>query len=247
MADEGFAQSIDTARDAAGGERPQALRAAAASAAAQALRGPARRQADKIDRRVVKTRAAIRRAFRKLLKEKGLGKLTVSALAREADIDRKTFYLHYDSIDDLIDKEADTMVDDIISTTVSTARAGADYMGRVRAALSRVNELVVSDIELFEYMARNLSMDFVIGLIEKAVARYAERGPGGGRLGSEEVVYKMRFYLAGAVAVYSEWLCSDRSKPIGSVADVVAEALSEARWMVEQKSSAQERPTALAS
>ena len=75
-----------------------------------------KKSAGKIDRRVLKTRAAIKVALDKLVKEQGMDKLTVSALAREANIDRKTFYLHYDSIDDLIDSAASDMVQDIIST-----------------------------------------------------------------------------------------------------------------------------------
>lgn len=232
------AESLDAVGAGEGEGGREAL--APAGSAPQARRPspcPSRRPPEKLDRRVVRTRAAIRRAFRTLLKERGLSKMTVSALAREADIDRKTFYLHYDSIDDLIDKEADDMVDDIITTTVETARAGADYAGRVHAALRRVDELVAADIDLFEYMARCLPMDFVIGLIEKAVARYVERVPSA-RVEQDGIVYKMRFYLAGAVAVYSEWLCSDRSKPIESVAGVVAEALADARWMAERRLAA---------
>lgn len=46
-----------------------------------------------------KTRAAIKRVFAELLCEKQeLGKITVSELVRRADINRGTFYLHYDDI-----------------------------------------------------------------------------------------------------------------------------------------------------
>ena len=56
--------------------------------------GQEKKSSGKIDRRVLKTRAAIKAALDKLVKEQGMDKLTVSALAREANIDRKTFYLH---------------------------------------------------------------------------------------------------------------------------------------------------------
>ena len=46
--------------------------------------------------------------------------------------------------------------------------------------------------------------------------------------------YRPRFYLAGAVSVYSEWLCSDRTRPIEDVAEVVADALGHARWSAVQ-------------
>lgn len=50
------------------------------------------------DRRVTKTRRAIRRAFAKLSAEKNVNDITILELAREADINRKTFYNHYSGI-----------------------------------------------------------------------------------------------------------------------------------------------------
>ena len=40
--------------------------------------------------------------FRKLLKKKPYNAITISELTREADIDRRTFYLHYECIEDLV-------------------------------------------------------------------------------------------------------------------------------------------------
>lgn len=55
-----------------------------------------------LDKRVVRTRAAIDEAFDHLLDMMPYSKITVSAIAREANINRKTFYLHYSSVDDLL-------------------------------------------------------------------------------------------------------------------------------------------------
>ena len=56
------------------------------------------------DRRVVRTRKAIREAFFKLMENQDYHKITIASVAREADIDRKTFYLHYRSVSDLVDE-----------------------------------------------------------------------------------------------------------------------------------------------
>ena len=48
----------------------------------------------RIDRRIVRSRNAILSAFERLLMEKPLADITVSAIAREANVDRKTFYVH---------------------------------------------------------------------------------------------------------------------------------------------------------
>lgn len=68
------------------------------------LRGATVKTDVKLDRRQVRSREAIREAFKALLAEKDLSQITVTEIARRADRDRKTFYLHYGSIDDLVDE-----------------------------------------------------------------------------------------------------------------------------------------------
>ena len=56
-------------------------------------------KAKEVNRSSEKTKNAIKLAFAQLLKEKKeLKKITVSELVKKADINRGTFYIHYDSI-----------------------------------------------------------------------------------------------------------------------------------------------------
>lgn len=55
----------------------------------------------KTDLRVVKTRAAIKRAFKEMVLEMEQPQITVKGLAERAMIHRKTFYLHYTCIEAL--------------------------------------------------------------------------------------------------------------------------------------------------
>ncbi|MGN0438384.1 MAG: TetR/AcrR family transcriptional regulator [Lachnospiraceae bacterium] len=55
-----------------------------------------------IDRRKRKTRIAIENALLDLMQYKPLNAITISELAQAADINRKTFYNNYNSVDDVI-------------------------------------------------------------------------------------------------------------------------------------------------
>mgnify|MGYP000009493868 CR=1 FL=1 len=55
----------------------------------------------KNDRRIRRTRAAIQSAFLKLIFEKDLNRITIKELCERADINKSTFYLHYQDIYDL--------------------------------------------------------------------------------------------------------------------------------------------------
>ena len=56
-----------------------------------------------MDRRIAKTRKAIQNAYFSLLAE-DTTRITIAEIARRANIDRKTFYLHYESVDDIVKK-----------------------------------------------------------------------------------------------------------------------------------------------
>ena len=64
------------------------------------------------DRRVTRTKKSIQKAYLDLLQNKGTDKITISDIAREADIDRKTFYLHYNSTEDIIKEYAEEKYSD---------------------------------------------------------------------------------------------------------------------------------------
>lgn len=63
------------------------------------------------DRRSVKTRQALRTAFRQMLTIKAYRKITITDLAEEAGIARHTFYNHFQSKEDLLDILIDSVLE----------------------------------------------------------------------------------------------------------------------------------------
>ena len=78
------------------------------------------------DRRVVRTRKAIRQAFLTLMQETEYQKITITGIAREADIDRKTFYLHYQSVEDLANEIVQDEADRIVRTCLDSLESSDD-------------------------------------------------------------------------------------------------------------------------
>ena len=56
------------------------------------------------DRRVLRTKAALTKALFELLGEKEFDKISITELAQRADVDRKTFYLHYRSVEEILEE-----------------------------------------------------------------------------------------------------------------------------------------------
>lgn len=77
------------------------------------------KQTKKPDRRRPATKRRIREALAELLEESAFEKITVTALAERADIDRKTFYLHYGSISDLMAEIQGEILEEALQLVVS--------------------------------------------------------------------------------------------------------------------------------
>ena len=60
--------------------------------------------AEKVDRRVRKTKAQLRQGLARLMQKKSIKEITVKELVDEVDINRSTFYLHYTDIYQMLEK-----------------------------------------------------------------------------------------------------------------------------------------------
>lgn len=73
----------------------------------------------KDDLRVVKTLEAIRRCFREMICEMDYEEITIKELTERAMINRKTFYLHYDGLDDLLEELQQEIIKSFVGQNVS--------------------------------------------------------------------------------------------------------------------------------
>ncbi len=83
------------------------------------------------DLRYQKTEALIQRSFRELMGEMEYLQITIQKLADRAQINRKTFYLHYSSIDQLLVKMQKDIVEDFLAP-VKDAKLPGDLEKIVR-------------------------------------------------------------------------------------------------------------------
>lgn len=66
------------------------------------------------NKRVAKTKKAIFDALLALIKEKEIGKITVTELAAKAGVDRKTFYHYFKSVEDVFGECEDRIISSIV-------------------------------------------------------------------------------------------------------------------------------------
>lgn len=178
------------------------------------------------DRRFVRTEKAIREAFLRLIEEQDFQKITVTAIAREADIDRKTFYLHYETVDAV----ADALVREEAETFVRLLREGSFFDVRTADVTDLFFSLsagpapdLLRTRKMYEHITAEEMLEKVEAALTEAIIEEEDRldlahaGP--------YVSYCVSFFVAGLFAVYRRWLASDSDislEEISAVANIAA-------------------------
>lgn len=178
------------------------------------------------DRRFVRTEQTIREAFLRLIEEQDFHKITVTAIAREADIDRKTFYLHYETVDAVADalirEEAESFVRMLCEgsffdgDTVDVTELFLDLSARLAPDLLRTKK--IHEHVTAEELLGKIEAPLTEALIEEDRFDLAESGP--------YVSYCVSFFIAGLLAVYRRWLLSDSEIPLEDILAVANLAAS---------------------
>ena len=157
-----------------------------------------------MDRRVAKTRETIRQAYFDLVLEKGGKRVTVSEIARKANIDRKTFYLHYQSTEEIIEEFAKEKTSEMLLrlTTKSFFRRSFDR----RIFAEEANSLLRENMDLCRALSSNPDYYFFWRGVEDTVVRHLINSYGRlTRTPASDIIIRVSFFVSGAAGVYRRW------------------------------------------
>ncbi|MGB4439757.1 MAG: TetR/AcrR family transcriptional regulator [Sedimentibacter sp.] len=175
------------------------------------------------DRRITKTKAAIREAFFSMIKEKNVPKITVTEIAKRANINRKTFYLHYDSTEAIINE----FYQDLISEFLLILEKN-DFFDRsfdVSSLFQSLNLLIDWDIDLYRHIAKMPSYfsfwEEIKNIVKSVVV---EAMADGLKMPQDELELYAEFYSAGVTSAYFTWLKNEVNLTETEVANIVGAA-----------------------
>ena len=105
-----------------------------------------------MDKRISKTRDAIIDAYLELIFEKKEQKLTLSELAQRANIARTTFYLHYESQEDIMRDAAHRKIEELLHLLEKKRFFSNPF--EVDVLFQCLNQLMEPDIEFNRFISR---------------------------------------------------------------------------------------------
>lgn len=177
-------------------------------------------------RRTRYTRAAMQDALMDLLAERPLARISVKELCERADVNRSTFYAHYENIDELLrDVEDDAIawvrgaLDDILSQP--------DPAG-IGQVVERICQYIADNSRHLQVlMSPKADLGFqqqLLGLIysrPEAAAQLAAASGAGSAADPAEAEMRMRFAVSGAIGLLQHWLATDLHIPAPTIARII--------------------------
>lgn len=178
------------------------------------------------DRRVKRTKRAIHDAVLKLLNEEDLDRITVTAVAREADIDRKTFYLHYASVDEVLDEIIREDVEGVMGMWRSEVKEQSSLEETAKGFTS-ASILIMQSIELNGQMLDHMDADQLLSKVEAPLIDSIVEDDTLGLASAlgPQLPYAVSFFCSGLLAVLRRWLKEDSEIPLEELISMSSTAI----------------------
>lgn len=179
-----------------------------------------------MDKRTQKTRQAIRNAYAALLLDRHAPKITVTALARTANIDRKTFYLHYDTIEDV----TRDYHQQILQKMMEYLEDAGFFESRpdVSCFFAACRRIISDHLAFFQHAALHGSQaaqwqEDGAELVRMITERYADSVT----VRPEVLQIYIRYLIAGSQEIFRDWLCGRLDFDIEELGRIATDAAFE--------------------
>lgn len=158
----------------------------------------------KIDKRVQKTKHAIYIAFVELLNEKDINQITITDVAKKANINRKTFYNYYTDTYEVLEEIQNLVVAAFVKNigTVEFTNM-ADFLAEI---FVKFTETVNRDLEFYSLLFKTNNRSYFIVKIVDILREYVQK-----RIEETETINQNRFkvaidlYIPCIISVYMNW------------------------------------------
>lgn len=169
----------------------------------------------KEDLRVVKTKEIIRNTFKNMILEMDYDYITIKELTERAKINRKTFYLHYESLDDLLLEIQNSIANNFIEKQVSYTNL-EDMKYLIGLFFESANKDPLDERILCSGSYRNIS-----DRINKKVMDYRKktnRGAFSDNEAYENIIFA--YYGANSSIIYRQWVADGKKLSLEEVKEL---------------------------
>ncbi|QNU68130.1 TetR/AcrR family transcriptional regulator [Ruminiclostridium herbifermentans] len=174
----------------------------------------------KVDRRVKYTKMVLKESLINLLEQKDISQISIKEICEVADINRATFYSHYNDQYDLLRKIEDELLNNINEHIMAFGQKN-----------SEMNAILLAE-KTFEYIKENAKLcklllsergDFsfqkklMMLVYDLIISELTDNT----KISKEDAEYIYSFTITGCVGIVQKWLDDDLKKPPYFMAEII--------------------------
>lgn len=178
------------------------------------------------DLRYIKTEALIQNTFREMLQEMDFTEVTIQELVLRAQINRKTFYLHYQSLDELIRKLQIDLLTKLFQTLPEEG-----FPDSLEALIEKLFLFLANaddiDSKIISIQNHLLSGKSPQDCLKTKMLQYFSSYERFSNYTEEEANIFVSYLYGSFVMVYSQWIIDGRKIPIETVTRLTIKLISQ--------------------
>ncbi|MBD8973043.1 MAG: TetR/AcrR family transcriptional regulator [Clostridiales bacterium] len=177
--------------------------------------------AAKVDRRVRKTRAQLRAGLARLMQKKNIREITVTELVDEVDINRSTFYLHYEDIYQMLESIEQEIMEEIRLSITSNPIEPLTSTDKAQSFLVHIFTYLEENREFCKALLGPHGDMAFVEQTEKLVAETVfESLTNQFPKTTPDLLYTYSFCLTGLVGMLKSWLSAESPESPQYMADL---------------------------
>lgn len=174
----------------------------------------------KEDLRTKRTKALIRKAFEEMICEMDFEQMTVKELTERAMINRKTFYLHYNSLDELLIEMQNELAKDFIERTQGMERS-RDLDKITREFFLSQNELGklgerITCSGSYHYISRRITSDIMSQTWKAGDSGFSDPY-------LQNII--MTYVSQSTLAIYKQWVADKKKISLDDIIDIAVKLI----------------------
>ena len=174
------------------------------------------------DKRVIRTKKAIRTALFKLMESKDIASITISELTSLANVNRRTFYTHYSNITDILD-ETESEIVDALQQLIDHFNTN-NLMDSTYTLFIELNRLITEDYGFYFQLMKSDFRGVLISRMKVVLKASEDKIIGRFSVPADEkyVMLLASFMNGGFLNLFLEWNKSGKEVSIETAARVAS-------------------------
>lgn len=174
------------------------------------------------DKRVIRTKKAIRTALFQIMESKDIASITISELTTLANVNRRTFYTHYSNITDILDETESEIVEslsNLISHFDSTSLAESTYR-----IFIELNTMITDEYGFYFHLMKSDFRGVLVSRMKTVLKDSADKILGKFTISADEkyIMLMSSFINGGFLNLFLEWNKYGREVSIETAAKVAS-------------------------